>query len=105
MMQIFAHAVTALLTVGFATLIAGAAFARFTHLKVGLTQPDFWKSFLYFFPKRIAFHMRVAQLAHDAENTTRSGRIADWFLKRGTVLLVIGGIAKAVLFFMERQTP
>lgn len=93
-----------MLVLGLLAVGAGIGFIIVTHLKVAVAQPEFWKSLFYFFSKRVTYQMHVAQLALDAENTTRSGKIADWLLKRGTALLIVGGFTKAFMFFIERQS-
>ncbi len=105
MMAILDQIATGVLTLGLVAITAGILITLSIYLRVTIAQPDFWKSLLYFLRKRLEFQNRVLHLALQTENTTHSGMVADWFLKRGTVLRVVGGIAKGVLFFIERPTP
>jgi uncharacterized membrane protein len=104
MIPMLGQIAVAVLAVGLVAIAFGGLTALSIYLKVTIEQPDFWRSRLYFPRRRLEFDNRVVHLALQKENTTRSGRIADWFLKRGTVLLIAGGIAKAALFVLERQT-
>jgi hypothetical protein len=90
---------------GLVAIAVGILIALSIYLTATIAQPDFWKSRLYFFRRRLQFQIRVLNLALQKENTTRSGIVADWFFRAGTVLLFVGGIAKAVMFFIERPTP
>lgn len=93
------------IALGMLAIVIGFFLAVSIAVSVAIAQPDFREGQWGAFHKRMQFRSRVGALAREKENTTRSGRVADWFLKRGTVLLVVGGLAKAVLFFIERQSP
>jgi hypothetical protein len=105
MMAILDHTAAGVIVLGMFAIAIGFFLALSISLRVAHAQPDFWRLHWGSFRERMQIRSRVGAIAREKENTTRSGSIADWFLKRGTVLLVIGGITKAVLFFIERQSP
>jgi hypothetical protein len=104
MMPILDHIATGSIIFGMLAIVIGFFIAASITLGVAMAQPDFWQSQFGSFHECMQIRSRVGALARQKENTTRSGRIADWVLKRGTILLAVGGIAKAVSFFVERYT-
>ncbi len=104
MMWVLDHAATGVLVAGLLAAFCGFACAAVLNGRMILGSAIYWQSLLKPLRQRMEDQHELMQQALDAENTTRTGRIADWFLRRGTVLVIIGGVAKAVLFFIEKQT-
>jgi hypothetical protein len=103
-MPILDQIATGGIALGMLAIVIGCFAAISISIRVAIAQPDFWKSQWGSFHERMQIRSRVGAIARSNENTTSSGRIADWFLRRGTVLLVLGAISKAILFFIERQS-
>ena len=105
MMAILDQIATGGLAFGMLAIVIGSFVAISIAIRITIAQPDFWDGQWGGFHKRMLFRSRVGALARKKENTTRSGRLADWFLKCGTILLIVGGVVKLTLFFIEIATP
>jgi hypothetical protein len=102
-MGVLQIAATGVLAGGIFAAVCGVALMTFTHFWVAYKQPEFWHSPFMRWRDRVTYQARVAQLTLDAENTTSSGRMSDWCLRWATVLVVLGGLGKAILYLVERQ--
>jgi hypothetical protein len=105
MMPILDQIATGGLALGMLAIVIGSIVAGSISVRVAIAQPDFWRLHWGSFHERMQIRSRIGTLARQRENTARSGRIADWFLRRGTVLLIVGGMAKAIAVLIERQSP
>jgi hypothetical protein len=103
MTMVLAQIATVVIVLGMSALVIGFMIAISIAARVALSQPDFWDGQWGSFAKRMEVRSRVGELARQEENTSRSGKVSDWLLRRGTFLLMIGGIAKAILFLIQRQ--
>ncbi len=105
MMLIWDQIAIGFIALGMSAIAIGFVLAISISARVAVKHPDFWIGQFGTFSERMQVRGRIGAIAREKEKTTRSGRIADWFLKRGTALLIAGGITKAVLFVIERQSP
>ena len=92
------------LVVGLLAVLCGFVLASVVHGRVVQGPLNGWKWLFKQRQHRIEDQLAVMRQVLNAENTTWAGRAADWFLRRGTVLFVVGAVTKAMVFFIERQS-